>query len=217
MTHQEPPRSNSEDSVSYKAHRDAESIADLELLQAAREAVVIEKDKKKRSSLYFVVSKVAVKVDDQDAGAFLIQQLQRESDKYVLMSLLDRISELPKRRSTDITPIIDLTKDKRWQVRHSAIQALKRTDSPIAEQTLIDILMTSSDAYDIVYANATLNRIGTTRAIPAIEQHRNSRKRDVKMSASFAIEEIRKREAEANKTSLPTGNISIVTSSTAAT
>lgn len=58
--------------------------------------------------------------------------------------------------------------------------------------------MTSSDAYDITYANAALNRIGTARAIPAIEKHLKSRKRDVKMSAKLAIEEISKRETEAS-------------------
>ena len=183
------------DSVSARAYREIESAADPALLRAALETVVLEKDKERRRALYFIIFKLAVNLKNQEACPFLIRQLERESDKYVLMFLLDWIADLPKPKGTDLTPIFRHLDDKRWQVRHSAIGAFKHTESPIAEQSLINILQTTSDPFDLVYANATLNYIGTAKAIPAIEQHLKSRKLDVKMTAQCAINEIQKREA----------------------
>ena len=80
MMHQDPPHTNSEDSISFKAHRDVESVADPGILRAAREAVVTEKDRKKRDSLYFVICKVAANLDDQDAGPFHVISSSCEED-----------------------------------------------------------------------------------------------------------------------------------------
>jgi HEAT repeat protein len=78
-------------------------------------------------------------------------------------------------------------------IRQKAIQAFANSEDQVAETTLIDFLDTSEDTHEIVYSNATLNRIGTPKAIPHLEKHLKSRKRDVKLSAQFAIDEIKKR------------------------
>ncbi len=181
------------DSASGHAYKTVMSSADPALLQAAQEAVMIEKDKQHRRLLYLIISKVGTKLHDLGAGPFLIRQLERESDKMILLFLLDGIANMPKPRDTDLTAIFRCLEDDRWQVRNPAITALRGTESPHAEKALIELLRTSSDPFDLASANATLNRIGTLQAIPAIEPHLKSRKRDVKMSARFAIEEIRKR------------------------
>ncbi len=181
------------DSASNRAYGIVMSSADPALLHAAQEAVVIEKDKHRRRLLYLIISKVGAKLHDLGAGPFLIRQIERESDKWVLLFLLDGIADLPKPRETDLTAILRCLEDERWQVRNSAIEALRGTESSRAEEALIKLLQTSTNHFDLVSANATLNRIGTLQAIPAIEPHLKSRKRDVKMSARFAIDEIRKR------------------------
>jgi len=201
MTHQDPPNTNSADSVSFQAYRDAEAISDPEVLRAAMDATLSETNKHRRDNLYFVVCKIALNLDDHEAGPFLVRQVHRETDKHVLSSLLDRIGELPKGPGTDLSLIIALTRDNRWLVRRSAIRALNRTASPTAEDALIDVLATSLDPHDLTYANATLNEMGTARCISAIEKHLKSRKRDVKDSAQFAIDEIRTRSAAANRPS----------------
>ena len=90
-------------------------------------------------------------------------------------------------------PLINTIENSKWQIRQSAIQSLKNSEDKISEKALIRILSVSEDQYDLTYANATLNNMGTERAIPFLEKHLNSRKRDVKGSAKFATESIKKR------------------------
>src|SRR5690606_12269792 len=96
----------------------------------------------------------------------------------------------------DLQPLIQATKSDKWLIRYSAIQSLNYTTDPIAETTLIEILDSTEDPYNLTYSNATLNKIGTLRAIPHLEKHLKSRKRDVKDSAKYAIEEILKRNGQ---------------------
>ena len=95
----------------------------------------------------------------------------------------------------DIIKRMSDTSDK-WLIRHSAIQSLNNSADILAETALIEILDNSDDQYNLTYSNATLSRIGTKRAIPHLEKHLKSRKRDVKGSAKFAIEEIMKRNEQ---------------------
>ncbi len=67
-------------------------------------------------------------------------------------------------------PLIHAIKSDKWLIRHSAIQSLNYSSDSIAETTLIEILNTSEDPCDLTYANATLNTIGTRRAIPYLEK-----------------------------------------------
>jgi HEAT repeat protein len=194
MTHQDGPEvRSSADSRSLNAYREAERITDYVILSEAKAAVVPEKNKKIRAALYFLIAKVAVNLRHSDTSDFLIEQLRRETDKYVLKGLLDRIAELPKSEGTDLQPILDRLEDPRWLVRFSAIQALKLAVSPNAELALVDLLERSTDPYDINFANVTLNQIGSLQSIPALERHLSSRKRDMKDSAQLAIQTIRER------------------------
>jgi cysteine sulfinate desulfinase/cysteine desulfurase-like protein len=59
---------------------------------------------------------------------------------------------------------------------------------------ILHVLETTSDPYDLVYCQATLNEIGSAKAIPIIAKNLKSRKRDVKDSAKFAIDAIEARK-----------------------
>ena len=152
-----------------------------------------QKDKKKRDRAYFLLGHIAKNTSDLKALEFLISRINQETDKYIISALLDRIAAIKKPIGTDLQPLIQATKSDKWLIRHSAIQSLKNASDSIAETALIEILTNSDDPYDLTYANATLNKIGTLRAIPFLEKHLKSRKRDVKDSAMYAIEEIKKR------------------------
>lgn len=184
---------DSSKTISWEAHREAEKLDNESYIPQLIDFIEKEKNKKKRDRAYFLLGHIAKNTGDITAVIFLIQRVEKETDKYIVSSLLDRIADLNKPKGVDLRPIINATKSNRWLIRHRAISALNQSSGDEAENALIDILDNSMDPDDLTYTNATLNRIGTPRAIPYIERHLSSRKRDVKLSAKLAIEEIEKR------------------------
>ena len=194
MTRAEP-LCNSEESVAWHAHREAETISDPSVLEELGESLLREKNKKRRQAVYFMLGHLGARVRGSDCARLLLSQASKETDKYVLSSLLEALQRIPKAAELDLTPVFELLHDERWQVRHSAIQALAHSESPEAEDRLLDLLRATSDPYDITYCQGILNKIGTAKAIPLLEKNLKSRKRDVKGTAQFAIEAIKRREA----------------------
>lgn len=184
---------DSSKSISWKAFREAEELQNSDFIPQLMDYIDNEKNRKNREQAYFILGHLAKNTKENSATQYLIERIDKETDKYVISTLLDRISELNKPSGTDIKAIINATKHNKWLIRHSAIQALKNSNDELAELTLIDILEQSEDPYDLTYANSTLIRVGTLKAIPHIEKHLTSKKRDVRITAKYAIEEIKKR------------------------
>lgn len=184
---------DSSKTISWKATREAEKIKDTDFVSQLILFIDNEKDKKKRDKAYFILGNIAKNIDESVATNYLIQRVAKETDKNIISSLLNRISNIKKPVGTDLSPLINAIKNDKWLIRHSAISSLNNSLDPLAETVLIEILENSIDPYDLTYTNATLNRIGTPRAIPYLEKHLKSKKRDVKDSAKYAIEEINKR------------------------
>lgn len=187
---------DSSKTISWKALREAEKVDNSDYIPQLILFIDKEKDKKKRDRAYFLLGHISKNTNDTTALNYLIQRVEKETDKYIIASLLDRIRNIEKPAGTDLQPLIAATKNDKWLIRHSAIQSLNNSLDSIAETTLIEILDSSEDPYNLTYSNATLNKIGTLRAIPHLEKHLKSRKRDVKDSAKFAIEEILKRNGQ---------------------
>ena len=185
---------NSDQSVSWQAHREAEALSDASLINELAEYVQHESKQDFRRAAYFVLGKVGEKFPASECAAILVAQAKKEKNKYVLATLLDALAHVSKPSDLDLTPVYALLADERWLVRHSAIQSLKRTNSPKVEDVILHVLETTSDPYDLVYCQATLNEIGSAKAIPFIAKNLKSRKRDVKDSAQSAIEAIEARE-----------------------
>ncbi len=179
--------------ISWKALREAEKVENIDFIPQLISFIDHEKDKKKRDRAYFLLGHIAKNTNNTTALDYLIQRVNKETDKYIIASLLDRIADINKPIGTDLQPLIQSTKNDKWLIRHSAICSLVYSFDIVAETALIEILDSSDDPYDLTYANGTLNKIGTTKAIPHLEKHLKSRKRDVKNSAKYAIEEIIKR------------------------
>jgi HEAT repeat protein len=184
---------DSSKTISWKALREAEKVENAAFIPQLISFIDKEKDKKKRNKAYFLLGHIAKNTNDPEALVYLISRVNRETDKYIISSLLDRIADLKKPTGTDLQALIQAIKSDKWLIRHSAIQSLNNSFDSVAETALIEVLDSSDDPYNLTYANATLNKIGTPIAIPYLEKHLKSRKRDVKDSAKFAIEEIKKR------------------------
>ncbi len=187
---------DSSKTISWNALREAEKVDNTDLIPHLISFIDNTKDKKKRDRAYFLLGHIAKNTNDTTALNYLIQRVSKETDKYIISSLLDRIADIKKPIGTDLQTLINLTKSDKWLIRHSAIQSLNNSVDILAETALIEILDNSDDQYNLTYSNATLSSIGTKRAIPHLEKHLKSRKRDVKGSAKFAIEEIMKRNEQ---------------------
>ena len=187
---------DSSKTISWAALREAEKLDNKDFIPQLIDFISKEKDKLRRNKGYFALGYLAKNTSDISALNFLIKRVEEETDKYVVSSLLDRIANIKKPKGTDLQPLINSLKSNKWLIRHSAIQSLKFSDDPMAETALIEIIIHSEDPYNLSYANATLNNIGTLRAIPYLEKHIKSRKRDVKLSAQLAIESISKRHRQ---------------------
>jgi HEAT repeat protein len=152
-----------------------------------------KRSKDERKAAYFVLGKVGKNIGSTECSHVLLQYVLSEKNKYALSTALDMIADLPLKESEDITPISSLLLNDRWIVRYSAIRALRSAPSPESESNLIALLKCTQDDYDKVYCHSALSVIGTERSLPVIQSSVSSRKKDVKESAAYAIENIQRR------------------------
>lgn len=182
------------ETISWKAFREAERITDESYISELIGFIDKEKNKKKRDKAYFILFKIAKSTDNLEATQFLIFRIEKETDKYILMSVLDGLADLNKPKGTDLENIIIATENEKWQIRHSAINALKKTNDEAVENLVLKILNSTDDKYNISSCISTLKDIGTEKSIPHLEKYLSSRIRDIKDGAEGAIEAIRNKK-----------------------
>jgi len=186
------PVKSSSESVSWAAHREAEQLTDRSMVDELIEAAKRLKPRQ-RQGCYFTIGKIGVNLADESCAKALLELLPIETNKYGLGTLLEAIGAIPKGATLDLSSISTLLEDKRWLVRHAAIQAFDNSLNLDSESFILEHLASTVDPYDQTYCHSVLSSIGTPRALPALEANTKSRKRDVKDSALWAIEAIRER------------------------
>lgn len=191
--------STSHNSVRWRAYREAEQISDVTYLPVL-ENIICEhnrpSDKKTRNSAYFILGKIIKNRFNVSACKFLICRLSIEKDKYILSNMLDRLADICIPTDMDIEPIIVLSKNENSIIRHSAINALgscKSEKCKLALRYYSDQEDEKKYKYEIIYANASLGKIGDVTDIPLLQKHSDSRIRDIRESTRYAINEINKR------------------------
>ena len=194
--------------TSWKAYRKAETLTDPALFPLLQEIIAEHEGKKTadrdiRKAACFIYGHLMEKSFDQDACAFFLQWLAAETDKYILSSMLDWISDWQRRAGIFVpagmdSPILTLTRDHRHAVRHSAISALGACPGKESRDALIYYLTQEDEKaweYEIYYANIAMQTIGEPEDIPLLERFLKSRRPDIKLTAQFAIQYIRERNA----------------------
>ena len=187
---------NSNDSISWHAHRTVEKMSDesfypilIKIVGDNRQA----KNKAIRKAAYYIIGTMLRNVFNKEVCWFLIQQLGAENDKYILSDILECLSKFSIPQEFDISLIIEHSKSEKWLIRHSAINALGSSASQESRQALLYYLYQDDEdkfKYEIIYSNCSLGKIGTEADIPFLQKHINSRKRDIRISAKIAIEKI---------------------------
>ncbi len=198
MTKIEPNVTSSRSSISWLAHREAETLSDVAYLTILKDYVLHHSGKDytgTRRSAYFIMGKILSKKYVFEYYNFLVSQLDREEDKGLITNILDVISEtkIPVEEKINISSIIAMTKDNNRKVRCAAIGALRAFPYDEARLCIRYYLEQEDEKtykYEIINANSTMNQIGTTEDIRYLERHSASRCRDIKISASLAIEQI---------------------------
>ena len=194
---------NAKDSteISWKADRTAEKLNDPALLPVL--CLLIQdndnnKQKELRKNIYFLMGSLLQKKMNVEYCQFLIDRLEIETDKYVVSSILDQISKLQIPNEINMNHVIECSRSDQWLVRHNAINALHASDSESCREAArywAKQLDEKKYKYEIIYANACLNKIGVMEDIEILDLHTHSRIRDIKDSALFAIEAIKSRYA----------------------
>ncbi len=180
-------RIDSAQSVSWQAHREAEQVADATILSELQAFLATSKSKDEREAVYFLLGAIGANASDVRCAIVLSNYITQERDKYVLSTILQALAKITKPRDFPLENVFHCLSDKRWLVRHAAIQALRATDSPDVEDRLLQHLISPIEPFDVIYCQVTLGGVGTAKSLPALTQNLRSRKRDVKMSAEAAI------------------------------
>ena len=88
--------------ISWKALREAEKLSNPEYIPQLITYIDNEKDKKNRNRAYFILGHLSKNLDDIKSMNFLISRIDKEKDKYIISSLLNRIQDLKKPYRTDL-------------------------------------------------------------------------------------------------------------------
>lgn len=199
---------DSRETTSWKALREAETLSNPALFPLLREIVTENEGKSKekrqtRSAAYFIYGRLMERVFSPAEAPFFLERLTVETDKYVLSSILDRVSDWGRKgfllpREMDFSPVLALTVDERRPVRHDALRALSACPGEASRRACTFYLEQEDEKtyqYEIYYANIALQSIGEPADIPLLERFLKSRRPDLKLTAQYAIQYIREREA----------------------
>lgn len=185
---------DSSKSISWKALREAETLTNHKYINNIIENISSEKNKKRREYMYFTVDRICENKPYQKGLEFIIDRLDKETDKYVLSSMLDRIEWLQKSAETDLSKIIKCLKHKTWQVRYSAINALRNTNNFVVDVLMMQILNNeNSNKHEISYALGVVYNCGTDKCIAAVEKQTHNKSRNIKAEAKETLRSLKEK------------------------
>lgn len=192
-----------DESISRKAHKEAEAVSSPKYYAILKEYLsdhASPEEKPLRNAAYFILGKLLRNAPQNEYIAFYIECLTKETDKYLLSQMLDRIADLSIPTSLSIEPVMSLAKSETWLIRHGAIRALGASATRESVELLayyINQSDTKANRLEIIYAIAALGKIGSEEDMGMLERHTASEIRDIRDSAAFAIQRIKERACRA--------------------
>jgi hypothetical protein len=187
--HNMVPGYDSSKTISWAALREAETLTDTNYIDYIIEKIDIEKNKKRRHFMYFIIYRICENTPYQKGLEFLIDRIDKETDKYIVSGILDGLIHLHKPAETNLDKIFTATKHKTWQIWFSAISALQNTVNPKVEELMIEIIDNEplEKSYQISNAINVLYNCGTAKCIPALERQLQNKSRNIKSEAKGTI------------------------------
>lgn len=184
---------SSEGSESWNATREAETLDDITIVEELASLLDTKLDRDTHSAICFIIGKIALNTQNPRCAPILIDQLRNAKRNWELTNALSALADTPKTASTDIQPLLQLLHHKTKLVVYHAIRALEHTEHPEAEPALLNLAASTDDVDFRAPINAVLGRIGSERSLPMLNACLQSRTRDIKISAQFAIDAINER------------------------
>src|SRR5687767_12333071 len=152
------PQGTSYDSSKTVASKASREINDLprESFSVLKSIIESEKNKERRSKAYSILSRLASIFEDRDIVHYIIGKLGSEKDKNLISLYLDSTAWSKIKLSDKLDVVLEFLNRKEWQIRHAAIRLLGNYEvgKEQIELALIEILKTSKDHYDLLYANS---------------------------------------------------------------
>jgi hypothetical protein len=172
-----------------KANDEARQINNLEYIDQLKTFIEKAKNEDLKQNAYSILFHIYSNTRETTILTYCIDRLATEKKEWTLYTILWNIECLKNKIPNDINidNILELTTYKKHLVRDGAIKCLKNVDNPKAEDKLIEIISTSTDQYQLTYANSTIGTIGTPKSIPYLLKLVDSKKQDVAATALGAI------------------------------
>ena len=173
---------SSKESVSWNAYREAERISD-ETVYPILMRIIEENHKNKavRRAAYVIIGYSLRNIFNKEACIFLIQKLDEETDRQGVESILEGLSRIHIPEDIDMSLVIKCSQNDKWQICHSALDALGSSATKANRNALLFFINQEDEnkyKYEIIYANASLGKIGLKEDIPFLEKHIKSRRKE---------------------------------------
>ncbi len=183
----------SSESVSWKATREAEKLADEKYVPVLIEFIEKQKVNRVKSRAYFVLAKVAENTGSGEAVRFLVSRFGKEKVRYLNERILDLLAMLRKPVGVDWSSVIEATGSPVERIRHSAIQALSYSCDPVVEDRLLELVGGAEGKREAGMAVGVLASSGSERSIPRLQELVDHAPEGMSVLAETSIVNIRKR------------------------
>jgi HEAT repeat protein len=108
------------------------------------ESIIISNEGKEnaeiRKGAYIIIERLLKNCFDQTYVDFLLRRAEYETDRDVLVSVLDALSDVKVTGDSNISGLIMLADHPAWQIRFAALRALGSFSTPESKTALYDFL-----------------------------------------------------------------------------
>ncbi|MCW3466797.1 hypothetical protein [Chitinophaga nivalis] len=184
---------NNAQTISWKALREAEQLANHAYIPLLYQYIASEPDKEKRRAAIFIITQLSRNTNDPEVIRFLLDQLRMEQDTDMITAIqqdLERGLLIPG--YINLEPLFNNTLSQNNNIRRSALLALRGTHNPAVEEWALSLLKRTVNEYDIYYITLLLHKVASQKSLPALKRLLDYHRQDVKSLAFATIADIEK-------------------------
>ena len=192
------PAGSSKKDIRWLAHREAEKLDDPAWYPVLESIIISNEGKENaeiRKGAYIIIERLLKNCFEKAYVDFLLCRAEIETDRDVRVAVLNALSDVKVTGASDVSVLIALADHPAWRIRFAALCALGSFSTPESKAVFYDFLERDRKKYkdEIVYAIASLGRIGTVDDIPALEKFLAVRIQDMRIAAEVAIGRIKEK------------------------